>query len=458
MTTQKCFLLDLNKCTGCHACVLACGIENELLPGMHWRQVVTFNQPHFPDIPLFHYSLACNHCLDAPCMVNCPALAYEKNETTGAVTVIADKCMGCKYCLWICPYDSPKYNIETGVMEKCTFCEHRLQENLEPACTTSCPTGALKFDKFTKLDEYTAKGYTGFFDRNIEPALKIITVRKKSEVPKSVKNINAEALSELASSFPRNKGSKVSLLSEWTLLVFTFTAAVLVPLFFAGFIADNLFPAWIFVLTGLAVMGLSTIHLGQRSRLFRVILNWRNSWLSRELISFSLFIAAGSMYLIFIPGFKALGWAVSLLGFASLFTMDKLYIIYTNLELNKVHSAHVFLTGLFLTGVFLGDTILFLPFGAVKLFLYLKRKLDLSKTGKETRPVLSLLRILSGFVLPVLLYFLTDYDFYAFIILSIVTGELIDRCEFYLELEFMRPLIQIEIDLEKMLKERINGD
>ena len=73
---QNAFIFDINKCTGCQACQIACVIENELEPERSWRQMFTFNKQRLPDIPLFHLSLACNHCLDAPCMKYCPALAY----------------------------------------------------------------------------------------------------------------------------------------------------------------------------------------------------------------------------------------------------------------------------------------------------------------------------------------------------------------------------------------------
>ena len=149
MTTQKGFVFDINKCTGCQACSIACEIENELEPGADWRQVTTFNERHVPGVLSFHLSVACNHCVDPPCMKNCPALAYSKDAVTGAVTVDPDLCIGCRYCTWACPYDAPRFNTASGVVEKCTFCQHRLEDGLEPACVTSCPTGALKLADHT---------------------------------------------------------------------------------------------------------------------------------------------------------------------------------------------------------------------------------------------------------------------------------------------------------------------
>ena len=78
-------------------------------------------------------------------MENCPALAYTRDKKTGAVILHAEKCIGCKYCTWACPYDAPKFNPKTRIIEKCTFCNHRILDTLKPACANLCPTGALDF-------------------------------------------------------------------------------------------------------------------------------------------------------------------------------------------------------------------------------------------------------------------------------------------------------------------------
>ncbi len=85
MTTRPAFVVDVNQCTGCHACEMACQIANHLPPDRQWREVRTFNELHVPGVELLHLSLACNHCHDAPCMKQCPALAYQRDERTGAV-------------------------------------------------------------------------------------------------------------------------------------------------------------------------------------------------------------------------------------------------------------------------------------------------------------------------------------------------------------------------------------
>ena len=173
---QKAFHLELDLCTGCNACAIACEIENELEDGMSWRRVRTFNEARVPELPQFHLSLACNHCLDAPCEKNCPALAYDKDPMTGAVTIDPERCIGCKYCSWACPYDAPQFNDSQGIMQKCTFCSHRLAADLAPACTTSCPTGALRFGDFEP--QKTPAPIPGFYRDHIEPAIHIKPLRR----------------------------------------------------------------------------------------------------------------------------------------------------------------------------------------------------------------------------------------------------------------------------------------
>ena len=131
------FLFDVNRCTGCHACELACSTENELGWGRSWRQVVPFNEERRPGIPTFHLSLACNHCEEAPCMGQCPALAIGREPSTGAVLIDADRCIGCGYCSWVCPYDALRFDDDLSVMTKCTSCNHRLKEGLQ---RMACPS------------------------------------------------------------------------------------------------------------------------------------------------------------------------------------------------------------------------------------------------------------------------------------------------------------------------------
>jgi DMSO reductase iron-sulfur subunit len=138
------FLLDLNRCVGCGACVLACRIENRLPVEVSWRRILTLNGHRAAGGPTYHFSLACHHCDDPPCAKGCPSGALEKRPD-GIVYLHEDRCLGCRYCEMACPFGAPSYHSQKQVMTKCHLCAPRLDEGLPPACTQACPTGALRF-------------------------------------------------------------------------------------------------------------------------------------------------------------------------------------------------------------------------------------------------------------------------------------------------------------------------
>ena len=81
-----------------------------------WRQVRTFNELHVPGVELLHLSLACNHCAEPGCAAACPTLAYRRDAETGAVLLDQDRCIGCRYCTWACPYGAPRVDEALGVV------------------------------------------------------------------------------------------------------------------------------------------------------------------------------------------------------------------------------------------------------------------------------------------------------------------------------------------------------
>jgi len=138
------FLLDLGRCVGCGACVLACRLENHWPEGVSWRRVLPLNLDRFAGGPTYHFSLACHHCDHPACLTACPTGAYEK-RTDGVVLLRAELCLGCHYCEMACPFGAPSYDEAAGVMTKCDLCAHRVDAGLRPACVTACPTEALLF-------------------------------------------------------------------------------------------------------------------------------------------------------------------------------------------------------------------------------------------------------------------------------------------------------------------------
>jgi Fe-S-cluster-containing dehydrogenase component/DMSO reductase anchor subunit len=443
---QKAFVFDLNRCTGCHACQIACKVENVL--DKSWRQVVTFNESRVPGIPRFSLSLACNHCIDAPCKEKCPALAITKDPKTGAVTINEKLCMGCMYCQWVCPYDAPKFNAFEGVVEKCTFCSHRLKEDLEPACATSCPTGALRFDDYSREDGHVE--VPGFWRTKIEPAIELLPLRRGMRSPVTHQAGTPETIAPPGNSKSKHP-SRVSLMSEWPLLLFTLSASILVALFHSWILAGLKVPTLPFATAGAAALIMSTAHLGKRFRFYRATLNLKSSWVSREVLFFSAFFA-GSLYCFAVaPDDIAVARAVAAAGFIALFAMDKVYQLPTNLTRTGLHSASVLLTGLYLVGIFTMHPWFVPPLALVKLLLYLLRKL-LRLGGKTARwRVLFAVRIIAGYAVPGVLWVLTGHVHYELIVASILVGEIVDRTEFYMELDFTRPETQAKSDLDKVI-------
>lgn len=137
-------LVDINQCIGCQACTVACSMENLPPIGQFRTTVLQYEVDHgLPNTPPAMVSLPrlCNHCDEPPCVPVCPVQATFQ-RTDGIVLVDSDRCVGCGYCVQACPYDARFINHETKVADKCTFCEHRLDVGLLPACVESCVGGA----------------------------------------------------------------------------------------------------------------------------------------------------------------------------------------------------------------------------------------------------------------------------------------------------------------------------
>lgn len=173
------FLLDLGRCVGCGACVLACRIENRLPARTSWRRIVPLNLARFAGGPTYFLSLACHHCDDPPCVRGCPSGALRK-RADGVVMLEADLCLGCRYCEMACPFGAPAYDADAGVMTKCHLCHERLDEGRLPACVEACPTGALQLGgqgaaEAGERRSMPAWGAPGFVDPGgAQPALRLV--------------------------------------------------------------------------------------------------------------------------------------------------------------------------------------------------------------------------------------------------------------------------------------------
>jgi DMSO reductase iron-sulfur subunit len=438
--SQLGFIFDLNKCVGCQACHIACSIENDLGYDFNWREINTYNPEQIDAMPHYHLSLACNHCQKPICLYQCPAKAISKNPDTGIVIIEEDKCIGCKFCSWVCPYDAPKYNSTLNVMTKCTLCLHRIEENLEPACVSICPTDALNTTYQT--DFKNAIVIAGFPQSEIKPSIQIEPLNSNQKLPEQYTLPYAKKIIDQYSRNRPQPKQKISLTNDWTLVIFTLSISILGGLMSASLFSDDLINPKIFVFIGLVGMGFSTLHLGKKNRAYRVLLNWKTSWLSREILFFSGFMFLSSVYL-FLPEIKWVGYIALILGLLSAISADNVYHVIVKTNKKFFNSDQVWIT-LILFICFFNQFLLGVLFiGIIKITLYLQQKWD-----KNDKYFLTFVRLTS--FITAIIFLIQNYFNYALILLII--SELVGRVEFYLNLHIITPKIHMALKFKEDLK------
>lgn len=151
---QYAFSLDVSRCSGCMACIVACQDQNDFASDdtVAFRHVTRYEHGEYPAAVISHISLACQHCGDAPCLSVCPAGAISRRQEDGIVLVDRDLCVGCHSCELACPFGAPKF-AENGKMAKCEFCYIRLDKGMQPACVRVCPTHALNAGPIEELSK-----------------------------------------------------------------------------------------------------------------------------------------------------------------------------------------------------------------------------------------------------------------------------------------------------------------
>jgi formate dehydrogenase iron-sulfur subunit len=167
-------LVSPELCIGCRACQVACKSWNQL-PGDKTVNRGGFENPpdltphlynkiHYLEVPAatdvqrwLFVSQRCMHCDDAGCMKICPAPGALYKTKEGAVGINKDKCIGCKLCVAGCPFNVPRYD-EKDKISKCHLCYDRIANGLQPSCTKTCPTGALKYGDRDALISGAQKG------------------------------------------------------------------------------------------------------------------------------------------------------------------------------------------------------------------------------------------------------------------------------------------------------------
>ncbi len=149
-------VIDNTRCIGCHACTTACKSENIVPLSVTRTYVKHVDVGVFPQTRRAHQVTRCNQCAHAPCVTACPTTAMFK-RADGIVDFDKSICIGCKACMAACPYDAIFINPEDHSAEKCNFCAHRIDQNLEPACVVVCPTQAILVGDLNDPDSYVTQ-------------------------------------------------------------------------------------------------------------------------------------------------------------------------------------------------------------------------------------------------------------------------------------------------------------
>jgi Fe-S-cluster-containing dehydrogenase component len=163
-------VIDVDACVGCHACATACkewngaslmaGGSPDYDPqgpapsGVWFNRVRHYEAGTYPESRTLNVPMSCMHCETADCVTVCPTGASYKRAEDGIVLIDAEKCMGCNYCAWACPYGARELDETSGTMRKCTLCVDRIYDTAlpeaerQPACVLACPAHARHFGDF----------------------------------------------------------------------------------------------------------------------------------------------------------------------------------------------------------------------------------------------------------------------------------------------------------------------
>ena len=437
------FIFDLNKCVGCEACVVACQIENHGQQSGPWRSVSTFNSFQHPSLLLFHFSLACNHCDEPSCLTGCPTNAFSMDPMYHTVDHNQDLCIGCGYCTWTCPYDAPKYITAKGIIEKCTLCKERIVEGQKPNCANLCPTGALDFGE---IESKGATNILGFTDKGIWPGIKIIPLRKQGPpltAPHSLCDTESFLFKQTMYGGERKSGLK----KEWPLALFTFLAAFLFGVVGAALVNAPLLDPITYFALAVGGMIVSILHLGKPVKAWRALLNVRSSWLSREIVAYSLFLAVSGLFLLVWPT-TVLGILSMFLGLATLVSIDMVYATVDRRSILLQKSGSIVLTGILFFAVLAQVPILLIVMLVGNGVVYI-RELLITRRRNLRRLFVSSVRIVVGLILPLIL--LGVHGNFFLLAMFVLVGEGINRAEFYLDLDIVTPQRQIETDLSMKL-------
>lgn len=150
------FVMEPKRCIDCEACMVSCSQENSVPIGHHRNWIDKSSKGTYPNLSLFFAPENCHHCTNPPCERVCPTGATYRRED-GLVLIDYDVCIGCRYCMMACPYDARYFDEERGVVDKCTFCVHRLDAGQPPACVETCVGNARHFGDLNDPESEVSK-------------------------------------------------------------------------------------------------------------------------------------------------------------------------------------------------------------------------------------------------------------------------------------------------------------
>jgi len=137
-------VIDLRRCIGCHTCEVACKMENRVPLGVWPAWVKQIEKGSYPNVRKSFLPILCDHCDNPSCVTVCPTKASFKRKD-GIVIIDPHTCIGCGYCIMACPYAVRYIHPIQKIVQKCSFCSHRIDAGLKPACVEACATGARVF-------------------------------------------------------------------------------------------------------------------------------------------------------------------------------------------------------------------------------------------------------------------------------------------------------------------------
>lgn len=321
------FTFDMNACVGCHSCEVACAEQNNTAVGEAWRRVGEVESGAYPHTRRFSLSMACNHCLEPTCLSGCPTEAYVKLPN-GIVAHRADECVGCKYCMWNCPYEVPAFDTARRIVSKCDMCQPRIEQGQAPACVLSCPTRAIGIEA---VDVAAWRAEHAAADAPGMPPADITLSSTRFVLPPVDAAVLVPANDHGVE--PEDPHWPLVALTLLTQLSFGTVAATVLLELLGGGSAEVMAGAAVGAfLAGAVALGASLLHLGRPSRALKALRNLKTSWLSREVALFSAFSVLALAYAAALVGRHAvagrlLGPLAVVAGMAGVYASGRLYLV-----------------------------------------------------------------------------------------------------------------------------------